>query len=87
MEELELSKTKKKERMHELQRLGEALVELPPARLAALPLPEALASAVREAKRIRSRGAHRRQIQYIGRLMREVDADPIRAALKKETGA
>jgi ribosome-associated protein len=83
MEELELSKTKKKQQMHELQRLGETLVSLTPAQLDALALPEELSQAVREAWRIRSREARRRQIQYIGRLMRAVDPDPIRAALGK----
>jgi len=67
--------------MHELQALGAALVELPESRLRALALDNDLLQAVVEAKRIRSHGAKRRQLQYIGRLMREVDPAPIRAGL------
>ena len=75
------SKTKQKQAMHELQALGEALLDLPAAQLDALQLPDALLHALREAKAIAARGAKRRQIQYIGRLMREVDPAPIRERL------
>ena len=77
-----ISKTKQKQAMLELQALGAALVELPESQLAALPLGDALHAAVLECKRIRSHEARRRQMQYIGRLMREVDAAPIRAAIE-----
>ncbi len=72
--------------MHELQALGVALVELADVQLEALGLPEELAVAVREAKRIRSHEGKRRQLQYIGRLMREVDPEPIRAQLDAIAG-
>lgn len=75
------SKTKRKAEMLELQALGATLLELPAARLAMLGLPDALAAALREAQRISSREGKRRQLQYIGRLMRDVDAEPIRVAL------
>jgi len=81
MQEEAVSKTRRKQEMHELQALGAALVELPESRLRALGLHENLLQAVVEAKRIRSHGAKRRQLQYIGRLMRDVDAAPIRAGL------
>jgi ribosome-associated protein len=81
-----VSKTQRKKEMHALQALGAELVELPPAQLAALGLPEDLARAVLAAKRITSHEARRRQLQYIGRLMREVDAAPIRAELEALTG-
>jgi ribosome-associated protein len=81
-----LSKTKRKLEMLELQSLGVALVELPPGQLDTLALPTALAVAVREARRITSHEARRRQLQYIGRLMREVDPEPIRAALAARAG-
>src|SRR5258708_32965657 len=68
--------------MLELQALGAALVDLPESQLALLSLGDALHAAVLEAKRIRSHEARRRQLQYIGRLMREADAAPIRAALE-----
>ena len=75
------SKTKKKQEMHELQRLGAALVQLSAAHLERISMPEALAQAVREARRIRSHEGKRRQVQYIGRLMRELDPEPIRTQL------
>jgi len=75
------SKTKKKQEMHELQRLGAALVQLSAAHLERMTLPEELAQAVHAARRIRSHGAKRRQLQLIGRLMRELDPEPIRAQL------
>ena len=81
-----VSKTQRKREMHALQALGAALVALPPAQLESLPLPEELADAVREAHRIASHEAKRRHMQYIGRIMREVDAEPIRAALEDLQG-
>jgi ribosome-associated protein len=72
-----VSKTRRKKDMHALQALGEALVKLTPAQLAGLHLPERLVDAVAEARRIPSFEGRRRQMQYIGRLMREVDAEPI----------
>jgi ribosome-associated protein len=76
-----VSKTRRKNEMLELQALGAALVELSDLQLAQFALEPALREAVAEAKRIRSHGAKKRQMQYIGRLMREVDAEPIRARL------
>jgi ribosome-associated protein len=75
------SKTRRKLDMHALQALGASLVELGPGQLAAIEMPEALREAVLAAKRIASREARRRQLQYIGRLMRDVDPAPIRAKL------
>jgi ribosome-associated protein len=76
-----VSKTKRKQEMHALQALGAALVELPESQIARMELGPELAAAVLEAKRIRSHEARRRQMQFIGRLMREVDPGPIRARL------
>lgn len=73
------SKTRRKKDMHALQALGERLVELPAERLAELVLPERLLDAVLEARRTRGFEARRRQMQYIGRVMREVDPAPIAA--------
>lgn len=81
-----ISKTRRKRAMHALQDLGKALIDLSSDRLAALELPEPLGEAVREAKRLKSFGAQRRQAQYIGRLMREVDPAPIRARIDAWTG-
>ena len=59
------SKTQRKKEVHALQALGERLVGLNAEQLAAVPLPDDLRDAVLEAKRIRSREGHRRQLQYI----------------------
>lgn len=80
------SKTRRKREMHELQALGERLVELNAGQLAAIALPEGLRDAVQEARRVTRHEARRRQLQYIGRLMREVDAEPIREKLKVWNG-
>lgn len=75
------SKTRLKQQAHELQALGEALAALPDATLATLPMPEALLDAVREFKRIRSHEGRRRQLQLIGKLMRQAPALPLREAV------
>ena len=67
--------------MHALQALGEALVGLTPAQLSGLNLPETLADAIAAAKRTPTFEGRRRQMQYIGRLMRTVDPEPIAARL------
>ena len=71
--------------MTELQALGAALVDLPEGQLQGF-LTEALLNAILEAKRITSHEAKRRQMQYIGKLMREVDPAPIRARLAEIEG-
>ena len=81
------SKTRRKAEMDALQSLGEALVIVDPARLAELKLPERLVEAISETRRITQREARRRQIQFIGRLMREVDPEPIRARLAQWSDA
>lgn len=77
------SKTQRKRFMLELQELGERLVELPATRLAQLDLPEKLHEAILEARRITAHGGKRRQLQYIGRLMRDVDPAPIQSQLQR----
>src|SRR5882724_12784319 len=68
--------------MHELQALGTRLVELNSEQLAAVGLPENLRDAIEFARRTTKHEARRRQMQYIGRLMRSVDPEPIREKLK-----
>jgi len=80
------SKTRLKRQMHELQRLGERLVALGPAQLQRIELPEALREQIEVARRITAREGLRRQLQYVGRLMRDADADAIRAQLAAVTG-
>ena len=80
------SKTRRKKDMHELQALGERLVELSSAQLAQVDMPDDLRDAVLEARRITGREGRRRQLQYIGRLMRDIDPAPIRAKLDEWHG-
>ena len=75
------SKTKQKEAMHELRDLGAELVELSVGQLKRINLPEEIMAAVRECQKITAHGARRRQIQYLGKLIRHVDDQPIRAGL------
>ena len=75
------SKTQQKAAMHALRDLGSELVELSPGQLKRMDLPEALYAAVRDAQKITAHGARRRQLQYIGKLMRHVDEAPIHAGL------
>jgi ribosome-associated protein len=84
------SKSEIKRAMDALQDLGRALVELPAPVLARFELPDTLRDAVREAQRFPQREARRRQLQYIGRIMRGIDAEPIAAqlaALRGESAA
>ena len=75
------SKSQRKRDSHDLQALGEAVAGLPASRLAALDLTDALRTAIDEYRRTRSREGRRRQMQYIGKLMRGIDAEPLREAV------
>jgi ribosome-associated protein len=79
------SKGQRKRDAHAAQALGEKLIALPDAQLSALQLPDALHDAIVAARNIHSRGGGARQRQYIGRLMRDIDPEPIRAALEAHT--
>ena len=82
VENTDASKSQRKREMHALQALGETLVGLPDDQLSRLDLPETLHEAIMQARSISARGALRRQLQYVGRLMRDVDADQIRDRLQ-----
>ena len=76
------SKTRRKREMQNLQDLGAQLLALSPNQLEKIPVPEDLLAAIAEARHLtRKDEALRRQIQYIGKLMRCVDPEPIRARL------
>jgi ribosome-associated protein len=75
------SKTRRKQEMHALQDLGERLGELKPEQLRQFDLPEALVIAITDYRRFTKWEAKRRQLQYIGRLMRDIDPAPIAALL------
>ena len=72
-----ISKTRRKKEMAGLQDVGAELVALPAEALARIRMPERLREAVEDARRIKAHEGRRRQIQYIGRLMRDVDAAPL----------
>lgn len=72
-----LSKTKIKKKMLKLQKLGQALVCFPTSKIDLLQLPESLLDAIILAKKISSREGNRRQIQFIGKLMRNLDEETI----------
>ncbi len=69
------SRSQKKRESLALQEIGERLAALPKARLAGLPLPAALRAGLEDCALMGSRGARRRQLQYIGRLMREAQEE------------
>ena len=75
------SKSELKRQVRALQDLGDELVALPPAELDAIELPEDVRDAVAEGRRITAHGARVRQRLYIGKLLRRIDVEPIRAAL------
>lgn len=80
------SKSRRKREMHALQRLGVTLLALDAARLARIALPDKLREAIVEAKSITAREGRRRQLQYIGKLMRLVDCAEIQRELDDATG-
>jgi ribosome-associated protein len=75
------SRTQIKREVKALQKLGERLLELSPEQLSGVDMPEDLREAVLFAKTITSREARRRQLQYIGGLMRKIDPETIREAI------
>jgi len=75
------SKTRMKQASHELQELGEAVVVLPDARIDGLAIAEQLLDAIRLFKKTKTFEGRRRQMQYIGKLMRIHDVEPIRQAV------
>ncbi len=75
------SKSQRKREMHALQAMGEALAQLSPREIENLVSDAQLRAALAEMQRIKSREARRRQLQYIGKLMRKIDVAEIEAAL------
>ena len=79
--DLRPSKTRLKQQAHSLQALGAELAELPPHRLADLPLPEALRDAIAQLRRTKTHEGRRRQLQFVGKQMRFADEVPLREAV------
>ncbi len=80
-EEQPKSKSALKREMTALQKIGEELVDLPSAKLAKISMPEILKDAIMLARRLKNREGKRRQLQYIGKLMRNTDSDAIKQRL------
>ncbi len=78
----EISKSQRKRDQHALKDLGIKLLEFSDDGLRQLGLPDKLLEALRTAKKITSNSARKRQLQYIGKLMKEIDAEPVRAAVE-----
>ncbi len=81
------SRTQRKREALHLQNVGKRLVELDPGDLATVPVPPELADAIALWQRIRSHEARRRQLQFIGKLMRRIDLEPIETALARIDGS
>lgn len=84
-EEYTRSRSALKREADRLQELGEALIELPDSKLKEVDLPESLAEAIHLAKNLNSRAAFKRQRQYIGKLMRHIDPEPVEKFLSQLT--
>jgi ribosome-associated protein len=80
-EEQRLSKSARKREAASLQELGVQLSALPDQEIKALGLPDSLFTALRDLRRLPSHGAQVRQRQYIGKLMRTIDPEPVLAKL------
>lgn len=80
------SKSQRKRESTALQDMGAELVALSPERLKKIEMPDNLREALRDAQRITQHGAHRRQMQLIGKIMRSVDIEPLQAALDEVKG-
>ncbi len=86
-EQEEISRSQRKRDVEALQEIGERLVTLNASQLGQLDLPDNLRDAVKEARRLTANGAIRRQKQYIGKLMRNIDPAPIVAKFAEWDGS
>lgn len=81
------SRSERKREAERLQHLGQRITELKPSDLALIPLPEDMITAISTYRKINSFEARRRQLQFIGKLMRRTDSEPILEALDKLDGS
>jgi ribosome-associated protein len=72
-----ISKTQRKRQMTELQDLGEALARLTAEQLKRMEMPENLREALEEARHVKGHEGRRRHMQYVGKIMRNIEAGPI----------
>lgn len=85
-EDLGPSKSQLKRDAHGLQDLGAELIELSAQQLAEIPLSEEVLAAVKETRGITAHGARKRQLKYLGKLLRQEEEGPIREALERIQG-
>ncbi len=76
------SKSQRKQDMLALQKIGESLIKLTQEQLATIDLPDNLRTAIQQMKKLTANEAKRRQLQYIGKIMRQIDPESIKQALK-----
>lgn len=79
------SKTQLKQKSHDLQTLGVAVAALSEERLARIEMSDSLREAIHEYRRTRSHEGRRRQMQYVGKLMRSADEAALREAVAEAT--
>lgn len=77
------SKSQQKREMAALRKLGERLLDLSEQQLSQLSMDDRLKEAIIAAKQMKRDRARKRQIQYIGKLIRSVDVDVIKIAIEK----
>jgi len=71
------SKSQRRREALELKSLASVLIKLTPARLGRVPLDDDAREAIMEARQIRSNVARKRQLQYVAKLLRRIDPEPI----------
>lgn len=79
----EFSRSNLKREVEAIHKIGEMLVNMPETQLNSIPLPDKVREAIDVARSIHAREGKRRQLQYIGKLMRQIDLEPIKAAMQK----
>jgi ribosome-associated protein len=77
-----ISKSQRKRELQDLKKLGLALLDFSDEALHQLRLPEVLLDALHTARHIHSNSARKRQLQYIGKLLKDIDVTPVRQALE-----
>lgn len=77
------SKSQRKRDAHAIKELGEKLVELDPGHLKNFDLPEFIIGIINDTRRIRQHGARKRQLQYLGKQLRQIDTEDIQQQLEQ----
>ena len=83
MQDEYISKSQRKRECDALQKLGDTLIQLSQHDLQLIDLPDNLSRAIHEARRITSRSGQKRQRQYVGKLIRDIDSEVVKTQLNK----